>query len=160
MLASSIDQAPRSDVPSTLGIAPQQYVTFHSAGGQYGAGIMQVQEIRSWQPTAPLPNRSHAARGVLDIRGKVVEVFDLSVMLGAALFTPDKESVILVLSLPTRIVGLLVESVSDIIQVDPGTSMPVPNDSDDPTTAFLGGMVNHEGTLIGLLDLDVLFSTN
>jgi len=160
MLALQLDQAPSPTLQSTPGRAPQQYVTFHSAGGQYGAGIMQVQEIRSWQPTAPLPNRSRAARGVLDIRGKVVEVFDLSVLLGEALFEPDKESVILVLSLPTRIVGLLVESVSDIIQVGPDASMPVPNDSDDPATAFMGGMVNHDGKLIGLLDLDVLFSNN
>lgn len=138
--------------------ATQQYVTFRSAGGHYGAGIMQVQEIRSWQPTAPLPNRPQAARGALDIRGKIVEVFDLSVLLGEATLEPDKGSVILVLSLPNRIVGLLVESVSDIIQVEPGASMPVPKDSDDPATACMDGMVNHEGTLVGLLDLEVLLS--
>lgn len=138
--------------------APQQYVTFRSAGGQYGAGIMQVQEIRSWQPTSPLPNRPRAARGVLDIRGKVVEVYDLSMLLGEAALEPDKGSVILVLSLPTRIVGLLVESVSDIIQVEAGSSMPVPKDSDDPATVCMDGMVNQDGTLVGLLDLDILLS--
>ena len=143
-----------------LNRAPQQYVTFRSAGGHYGAGIMQVQEIRSWQPTAPLPNRSRAARGVLDIRGSVVEVYDLSLLLGDAQLEPDKGSVILVLCLPSRVVGLLVESVSDIIQVEAGSTMAVPSDSQNPQDACLAAMVNHEGTLVGLLDLDLLLSLN
>ena len=139
---------------------PQQYVTFRSAGGHYGAGIMQVQEIRSWQPTSPLPNRPRGARGVLDIRGEVVEVYDLSLLLGVDALQPDKGSVILVLSLPGRVVGLLVESVSDIIQVEPGATMPVPHDGRDSAEGMLAGMVNHEGTLVGLLDLDRLLSMN
>ena len=158
---SAITQELSSSLDTNIGMsdrAPQQYVTFRSAGGQYGAGIMQVQEIRSWQQTAPLPNRHRAARGVLDIRGKVVEVFDLSTLLGGTSLSPDKGSVILVLSLADRTVGLLVESVSDIIQVEPGASMPVPKDSDDPTIGCMDGIVNHEGTLVGLLDLEVLLS--
>lgn len=134
----------------------QQYVTFKSAGGHYGAGIMQVQEIRSWQPTAPLPNRTPAAKGVMDIRGQVVEVYDLSLLLGASALQPNKGSVILVLCLPSRVIGLLVESVSDIIQVDTGAVMPVPQGSSGAENAILSGMVNHEGTLIGLLDIDRL----
>lgn len=158
-LAQELAPMPESRVDVSDRVA-QQYVTFRSAGGQHGAGIMQVQEIRSWQQTAPLPNRPRAARGVLDIRGKVVEVFDLSTLLGGAALEPDKGSVILVLSLLDRTVGLLVESVSDIIQVEPGATMPVPNDSDDPAIGCMDGMVNHEGTLVGLLDLEVLLSLN
>jgi purine-binding chemotaxis protein CheW len=159
MLATAPNNAYAPEIgDSATDRIPQQYVTFRSAGGQYGAGIMQVQEIRSWQPTAPLPNRPRAARGVLDIRGKVVEVFDLSLLLGEAALVPDKGSVILVLCLANRVVGLLVESVSDIIQVEAGATMTVPKDGDDPAIACMDGMVNHEGTLVGLLDLDALLS--
>lgn len=158
MIALTVEQAPADEFATRAAeYYPSQFVTFRSAGGQYGAGIMQVQEIRSWQPTAPLPNRPHAARGVLDIRGRVVEVYDLSVLLGEAPLVPDKGSVILVICLATRIVGLLVESVSDIIQVEAGSSMSVPNGA-DPASARLAGMVNHESTLVGLLDLEALLS--
>lgn len=152
------DAASSRSQSSTVVAAQQQYVTFRSAGGQYGAGIMQVQEIRSWQPTSPLPNRPLGARGVLDIRGEVVEVYDLSQLLGAAPLTPDKGSVILVLCLPTRVVGLLVESVSDIIQVDADSIMAVPSASPQPGIELLAAMVSHEGTLVGLLDIDRLLS--
>lgn len=162
MLSLAQNTAPLSQsVPETqLDRAPQQFVTFQSAGGHYGAGIMQVQEIRSWQKTAPLPNRPRAARGVLDIRGNVVEVYDLSLLLGAPALEPDQGSVILVLSLPARVVGLLVEAVSDIIQVEIGTIMPVPTDTDHPQDTCLAGMVNHEGALVGLLDFNLLLSLN
>ncbi|MGV8953148.1 MAG: chemotaxis protein CheW [Cypionkella sp.] len=139
-----------------LGQTTQQYVMFRSAGGHYGADIMQVQEIRSWQPTTPLPNRPRASRGVMDIRGTVVEVYDLSILLGGTALEPDAGSVVLVLSLLNRVVGLLVEAVSDIIQVETGATMGVPANSDDARGTCLSGMVNYEGALVGLLDFDPL----
>lgn len=145
---------PPSILPTSA--VPRQYVTFSSAGASYGASIMQVQEIRSWQSTAPLPNRSRASRGVLDIRGAVVEVFDLSVLLGGGGLEPDKGNVILVLCLSERVVGLLVESVSDIIQVDTDAAMSVPPCQAGAEAAVMAGMVNHEGTLVGLLDIERL----
>lgn len=137
----------------------QQFVAFRSAGAQYGAEIMAVQEIRSWQPTAALPNRHPAGRGVLDIRGKVVEVFDLSLMLGGPALVPDKGSVILVICMPKSTIGLLVESVSDIIQVDTATIMPVP-DNHVVNEERVSGMVSHQGDLVGLLDLSALISVH
>lgn len=136
-----------------------QFVTFTSGGAFYGVEIMSVREIRSWQPTTPLPQRAVSARGVLDIRGSIVEVFDLGVVLGGPPLQATSGSVVLVLALENATVGLLVESVSDIIQVQDEDRMSVPDESAGGQR--WGGevecMVNHEGRLIGILDLYAIF---
>ncbi len=138
--------------------ASAQYVTFTSTGGHYGVDIMAVREIRSWQPTTPLPGRGAGARGVLDIRGQVVELFDLSQVLGGPPLEAAPGSVVLVLTLDSRTIGILVDSVSDIIQVGADSLMPV------PTAGVLGsavgqirGMVHHEDRLIAIVSLEDLF---
>ena len=135
--------------------ADDQFVTFTCNGAHYGVPIMAVREIRSWQPTAPLPQRRPGARGVLDIRGTVVEVFDLSALLGGPALAPTTGNVVLVLSLGDRSVGLLVEAVSDIIQASPADLLPVPAAPDDRSSIRV--MASGGDRLTGILDLDVIF---
>ena len=135
-----------------------QYVTFTSNSGHYGVDIMAVREIRSWQPTTPLPGRTLGARGVLDIRGKVVEVFDLSVMLGGPPLELGAGNVVLVLAMASRTVGILVDSVSDIIQTGLETLMSVPTAGMDMSgQGQVAAMVHHEDRLIAILALERLF---
>lgn len=135
-----------------------QYVAFRCGGAGYGIPIMSVREIRSWQPTTPLPGRTTAARGVLDIRGAVVEVFDLGLLLGGEAIEPTPGSVVLVLSHNDRVMGLLVDAVSDIIQTQAQDLMPVPPRSSEGWGDQVSAMVNHENSLIGILDLDSVFA--
>jgi purine-binding chemotaxis protein CheW len=138
--------------------ATDQYVTFISNGAHYGVDIMAVREIRSWQPTTQLPGRSRGARGVLDIRGQVVEVFDLSLTLGGPPLEAAAGNVVLVLALEKRTIGILVDSVSDIIQIGMDTLMPVPVAGADTTdVGQISGMVHHEDRLIAIVCLEQLF---
>lgn len=150
----------RQDVSATLGTVNQtegQFVAFSCGASNYGIPIMAVREIRSWQPTTPIPGRNPAARGVLDIRGTVVEVFDLSALLGYAPITPTAGSVVLVLSLDDRAVGILVDAVSDIIQASGDSLMPIPPNQGQQWPATVTSMVHHEGGMIGILDLATIF---
>lgn len=131
-----------------------QFVTFSSGTSCYGVDIMAVREIRSWQPTTQLAGRSPVSRGVLDIRGQVVEVLDMSVMLGGGATEANRGSVVLVLARADRTVGLLVDAVSDIIQVDAADIMPLSPSIDADGGQHLRGMVSHEERLIALLDVD------
>ncbi|MBK8086258.1 MAG: purine-binding chemotaxis protein CheW [Devosia sp.] len=138
--------------------ATEQYVTFISNGAHYGVDIMAVREIRSWQPTTQLPGRSPGARGVLDIRGQVVEVFDLSQVLGGPPLEVARGNVVLVLALDSCTIGILVDSVSDIIQVGAETLMPVPDAGAVSTNVGqIRGMVHHEDRLIAIVSLEDLF---
>lgn len=150
----ALDQS--ADVATTGGSAnsrASQFVTFIVGDNAYGVDIMAVREIRSWTPTTILPDQAHGARGVLDIRGSIVEVFDLSVVLGAGAREQQANQVVLVVAMGERDVGLAVDSVSDIVDAAPG-------DFADPPQrgGKVAAIVRQNDHLISILDLDVLFS--
>jgi purine-binding chemotaxis protein CheW len=138
---------------------PNQFVTFNCGSRAFGIDIMAVREIRSWAPVTELPQQPFGATGVLDIRGSIVQVFDLITLLGGE--SSDREDrsaqVVLVVSLTTQDVGLLVDSVSDIIFAQGDELRSAPRaDGLDQANAVLG-LVKKKDLLIAILDLKALF---
>lgn len=129
-----------------------QFVTFMVGDNSYGIDIMSVREIRSWTPTTELPDQTFGAAGVLDIRGTVVEVFDLAVVLGAQAMRERTGQVVLVVAIGDRDVGLAVDSVSDIVDATPGEFADPPRPG-----GKVSAIVRQEDYLISVLDLSVLF---
>ena len=131
--------------------AANQFVTFHVDANAYGIAIMAVREIRSWTAITQLPDQGPGARGVLDIRGKIVEVFDLSVVLGCGSRESLDNQVVLVVAIDGRDVGLAVDSVSDIVDAE---------DGDFAEPPVVGGkiatIVRQNDQLISILDLTTL----
>lgn len=144
-------ERPAADVGSS-----NQFVTFSAGGIGYGIDIMAVREIRSWTPTTELPGRDPSARGMLDIRGEVVEVFDLSVALGGAPSPEQPEQVIVVVSLGDRDVGLLVDAVSDIIFAD-DSQLLAPPETTVSTGQHVSSLINQDEGLVAVLDVAALF---
>ncbi|MBU1176104.1 MAG: chemotaxis protein CheW [Alphaproteobacteria bacterium] len=130
-----------------------QFVTFYVGENAYGIDIMAVREIRSWTPTTVLPDQAYGARGVLDIRGKIVEVFDLSLVLGSGGRDQQANQVVLVVAIADRDVGLAVDSVSDIVDAADGDFAEPPAKG-----GKVAAMVRQNEQLISILDLDVLFN--
>ena len=130
-----------------------QFVTFNVGDNAYGIDIMAVREIRSWTPTTELPDQGYGARGVLDIRGKIVEVFDLSVVLGSGARDTQSNQVVLVVAIGERDVGLAVDSVSDIVDAEPSDFAEPPAKG-----GKVAAIVRQNEHLISILDLDVLFN--
>ena len=110
-------EAPEADAATRRA---SQFVTCNVGDNAYGVDIIAVREIRSWTPTTLLPDQSYGARGVLDIRGNIVEVFDLSTVLGSGMHDNQANQVVLVVAINGRDVGLAVDSVSDIVDAAPG----------------------------------------
>ena len=137
--------------------ALDQFVTFTCSGRAFGIDIMSVREIRSWSPTTELPGQPHGAKGVLDIRGSVVQVYDLAVMLGGSGSENNSGQVVLVVSLQSQDVGLLVDTVSDIIFAQPEDLRPVPASGGNSANAMVSGMFKHEDRLITILNLAAMF---
>jgi len=135
----------------------QQYVTFDCSERSYGIDIMSVREIRSWSPTTELPGQPHGAKGVLDIRGRVVQVYDLATMLGTTTFAEtSKAQVVLVVSLSNQDVGIVVDTVSDIIFATSDNMRPVPNGGRQ-NSGVVSTLVKIEDRLVAVLDLNALF---
>ena len=129
-----------------------QYVTFSSNGRSYGVDIMLVREIRSWSPMTELPEQPTGACGVLDIRGEVVQVFDLSMLLGSGATQVTEGHVVLVLAIAGQTIGILVDAVSDIIEIRTEELRPAPpNRTGGP--GVVSGIAKYEDNIVAVLDL-------
>ncbi|MCW0235112.1 MAG: chemotaxis protein CheW [Ferrovibrio sp.] len=84
----------------------------------YALPLLQIQEIRGWSPVSPLPNTDSACLGVLNLRGHVLPVFDARPILGKPTAPPTPQDVIVVAVMDEKPLGLLVDSVSDIIEIE------------------------------------------
>lgn len=134
---------------------PDQFVTFTCGSRAFGIDIMSVREIRSWTPVTELPNQPYGACGVLDIRGNIVQVYDLASMIGTDSSADDAGQVVLVVSLLSQDVGLRVDTVSDIIFAQGDDMRPSPKGGKGDGLVL--GLVKNEDRLIAILDLKALF---
>lgn len=120
---------------------PRQFLTFALGGEQYGIDILQVQEIRGWTAVTKMPEGSPHVLGVLNLRGSIVPIVDLRVRfdLPCADFTPL--TVIIVLALksggPQSECGLVVDAVSDVVDIEPGQLKEPPRFGAAPAVQFV-----------------------
>jgi purine-binding chemotaxis protein CheW len=153
------DREPEQDSASVSvaeSATANQFVTFTCGQRLFGIEIMSVREIRKWSRTTPMPNQPYGACGVLDIRGSIVEIYDLAAMLGAHSEQDEASKVILVVSLGNRDVGVIADTVSDIIFAKPDDLRPPPNGQRKGESS-VAKLVKTGDQLITVLDLDVLF---
>lgn len=142
------------ETPPGAGIAAtRQFVTFTCAGQNFGIDIMSMREIRNWSPVTPLPAQKPDVLGVIDIRGRVVPVHDLALRIGCSIErqTQHEGKVILVLKVAGHDMGLLVDSVSDIIEINADDMLPVPQ-IEGSAAKFLAGIARQGDTLVAILD--------
>lgn len=92
-----------------------EFVTLMAGGQSFGVGIRQVREIRRWSPVTALPHAPFGVMGVINLRGAVVPILDLSARLGLGPGPDGGRSVFVIAQAESRTVGLLVDSVSEII---------------------------------------------
>ena len=134
-----------------------QFVTFTCGQRVFGIPIMSVREIRKWSPTTPMPGQPYGAKGVLDIRGKIVEVYDLASMVGATGADHDSGKVILVVSLGAEDVGIIADTVQDIIFAKADDLRPPPSGGSGGAEGTVSTLVKNGDELIAILDLEKLF---
>jgi purine-binding chemotaxis protein CheW len=144
--------APAEDSATQL----RQYVSFVVGAEEYGVDIMEIREFRGWTPVTSLPNVPLHVRGVINLRGAVVPVFDLRMRFFGEPTTPTAHHVIMVVNLRQRIMGVLVDAVADILDILPATVQPIPNRKARRDGQFLSGLVNVGGKMVALLDLEPL----
>jgi len=101
--------------------ASTQYLTFSLAGEEYGVDILGVQEVKVWSVVTALPNTPVYIKGVLNLRGVIVPIVDLRTRFGMESIDYTETTVIVVLKLEidgrTRIIGLVVDAVSDVLDI-------------------------------------------
>ncbi len=139
--------------PQAGGENRQQFITFTLGAEEYGIDIMVVREIKGWTDTTMIPNAPAHVRGVVNLRGVIVPIFDLRARFGMGLTVPGKMHVVIIVAAGTRTVGLLVDTVSDIIAIDPKAIRPVPDMGLPSEDQFLEGLVAIETRMVTLVSL-------
>jgi len=136
----------------------QEVLTFTIGEQNYGLDLLSVREIRAWTEVTPLPNTPPFVRGVINLRGAVVPIFDLRVRLGGGITNPTSANVVIVVEIGSESCGLLVDTVSDILALDASALQPVPATAADEEHGFLSALATHEDRMVALIDVNRLFS--
>ena len=136
----------------------QEVLTFTIGDQNYGLDLLSVREIRAWTDVTPLPNTPPFVRCVINLRGAVVPIFDLRVRLGGGVTQPTSANVVIVVEIGSESVGLLVDTVSDILALDASALQPVPATAADEEHTFLSALATHEERMVALIDVNRLFN--
>ena len=134
----------------------RQFLTFRLQDEEYGLEILRVQEIKGYSKITPLPNTPREVKGVMNLRGTVVPVLDLRARFGLRETEYTPFTVIIVVTVGTKIVGLVVDAVSDVLNVDPKEVVPTPDLGSGVDTSFLTGIARSGERLVSLLNIDRL----
>jgi purine-binding chemotaxis protein CheW len=108
------------------GASGGEYLTFRLGAEEYGIDILRVQEIRSYEPPTRIANAPAFIKGVVNLRGVIVPIVDLRVKLGCEKAEFDSFTVVIVLNIAGRVVGAVVDSVSDVLQLSAEQVKPAP----------------------------------
>lgn len=132
----------------------RELIAFRIGDQEFCVDIMAVREIRGWTPATPLPRSPNFMKGVINLRGAVLPIIDLGVRFGLTTSEPTARHVIMVAHIGGRMVGLLVDAVSDIIQLRDEEVQPTPDVASDQVKAFVKGIFALDGRMISLIELD------
>ena len=139
-----------------------QYLTFIMAEEEYGVDILCVQEIRGWETATPIPNSPNHIKGVINLRGTIVPIVDLRQCFGLEAIEYTAVTVVIVLKVETdkgsRIMGIVVDAVSDVYSLAAAEMKSAPDLGDAVNTDYIRGLVNVDGKMVILLEIDRLLS--
>lgn len=140
-----------SDVNATT-----QYLTVNLAQEEYGIDILAVREIRGWTPVTRIPQAPHYVLGVLNLRGAIVPVLDLRLRFGLSREDYNATTVTVVVTVAGRLFGVVVDAVSDVLDVENSHLRPVPDMGTAVDTEYLKGLTSIGERMVLLLDADKL----
>lgn len=141
--------------PEGHGPAPVEFVSFISGGQDYCIKVVKVREIRRWSPVTTLPHAPRHFLGVMNLRGAMIPIIDLALRLGLAPTTPTARHVVLVVAAGERIVGILVDSVAEILPV-PGHALRDVAALPAEASQLVKGMIALDGAALRILDIDAV----
>lgn len=135
-----------------------QFLTFSVGSETYGVDIMTVREIKGWEEVTRLPNSPVHMRGVMNLRGLIIPIFDLRARFGLGQTDANEKNVVIILAIAGRIVGILVDAVSDILTTNSSEIKPPPN-METVDAEFLNGLISVEERMVVLLNVEKLFDS-
>jgi purine-binding chemotaxis protein CheW len=139
--------------------ATREVLVFVLGNEEYGVDILKVQEIRGYEKVTPIPSAPAYLKGVVNLRGAIVPVIDLRVKFGLAEPRYDSFTVVVILHLAGRTIGIVVDGVSDVVQLAASDVKAAPQLGAVVDSSFLAGLATQNERMILLLDIEKFLSS-
>ena len=147
-----------SDVAENNDDSIIQWVTFHLENEKYGIKVMQVQEVLRMTEIAPVPGAPHYVLGIINLRGNVVTVIDTRRRFGLPDAESDDETRIVIIEADNNVVGILVDSVAEVVDLRTSEIETAPNVGNDESSKYIQGVSSRDDELLILVDVNKLLS--
>jgi purine-binding chemotaxis protein CheW len=135
-----------------------QYVTFRLEEETYGINVMQIQEVLRYTEIAPVPGAPEYVLGIINLRGNVVTVIDTRKRFGLRQSEISEQTRIVVLELEGQVIGVLVDSVAEVVYLKQSEIETAPNVGNEESARFIQGVCNKNGELIILVEFEKMLS--
>ncbi len=135
-----------------------QLVTFRLPDETYGINVMHVQEVLRISEIAPVPGAPSYVLGIINLRGNVVTVIDTRSRFGLPGTETDDSSRIVIIETEGQVVGILVDSVAEVVELHMSEIDSAPNVGNDESSRYIQGVANRESDLLIVVDLNKLLT--
>ena len=140
--------------------AKGEFLTFRLGGEEYGIDILREQEIRSYEQPTRIANTPDFLRGVVNLRGVIVPIVDLRLKLSCQSADFNAFTVVIVLNVKGRVIGAVVDSVSDVCELGGDEIKPAPLMNSQVDMSFITGIANVGERMLILMDIEALMSAS
>ena len=157
-------QAPTNAVtaPPPIGAAKQanEFLTFTLGHEEYGVEILKVQEIRSYEAPTTIANAPPFLKGVVNLRGVIVPIVDMRIKFGLDKAEYNQFTVVIILNVAHRVVGMVVDSVSDVLQLTGEQIREAPQFGASLDAEYITGLGTVEERMLILIDIEKLMTSS
>lgn len=144
---------------ATASTTPLQYLTFRLGEEEYGIDILKVQELRGYDHVTHIANTPSYVKGVINLRGTIVTIVDLRIHFQLGEPSYDQFTVVIVLNVANRVVGIVVDGVSDVVTLSPAQIKPAPSIGTVVDANHLIGIGTVEQRMLLLMDMEKLMTS-
>lgn len=137
----------------------QEFLVFTLGDEEYGIDILKVQEIRGYDAVTTIANAPEFIKGVINLRGSIVPIVDLRIKFKLGKVEYDQFTVVIILNVAKRVVGIVVDGVSDVIALTPEQIKPSPEFSSTMDTQYITGLGTVDERMIIIVDIENLLSS-
>jgi purine-binding chemotaxis protein CheW len=136
----------------------REYLTFRLGHEEYGIDILKVQEIRGYDAVTAIANAPAFVKGVINLRGIIVPILDMRIKFNVGEATYDQFTVVIILNVARRVVGIVVDSVSDVLTLQAGQIKPAPEFATTLNTEYIVGLGTVDDRMLILCDIESLMT--
>ncbi|MEI2623044.1 MAG: chemotaxis protein CheW [Giesbergeria sp.] len=144
---------------SSASSGAREYLTFRLDKEEYGIDILKVQEIRGYEPPTRIAHAPEFIKGVVNLRGTIVPIVDMRIKFNCAHAEYDNFTVVIILNLRERVVGVVVDSVSDVMELAAENIQAAPDIESAIDSTCIYGLGSVNDRMLILLDIEKLMSS-